>query len=336
MVQKRKKKTDDMIEITNATFHNTSAGRAVFSKKFNFIYDNETGAAVTYGENAGDTPKYDPIGPQEYVIETDDFELEKFKKMFNMFAVVKEIKEDNSLVDYTESSNKDKLISMSTIANVILKITDSKLLNDETFKSFLEYMQIFKLQPVLMINNSLCDDKTPFTIKTLGEKVSAIIVLTDFDEKHVEETEKAFKLANVFYTIKILVNKDNKDSVKNFLAKCKNDISIVLSFNEPYVNRAEYREVQQVCLDNGLTNIAVSSCHISQFNRRVNNTLILCQNCFAGTYAAYVKNGKISPCEFFTTNYVDLVECKTVHDFWYHKFFTNARKAVIKKKTCKL
>ena len=37
MVQKRKKKTDDMIEITNATFHNTSAGRAVFSKKFNFI-----------------------------------------------------------------------------------------------------------------------------------------------------------------------------------------------------------------------------------------------------------------------------------------------------------
>lgn len=330
------RKTKDTIEVANAVFHNTSAGRAVFSKKFNFIYDNETGAAVTYGETAGDTPAYDPIGPQEYVIETEDFEFEKFKNMFNMFAVVKEIKEDGSLTNYSDSSNKDKLVSMSTISNLIFKITDTNTLTDKKFKEFLEYVQLFKLQPVLMIDVSLLHEQSAFTIKELGKNISVIIVLTDFDEKHVSEITKSFNFLNLFYAIKVLVNNENKNIVKEFLSNVKNDTSIVLSFVEPYVNRAEYRDIQQVCLDKNLTNVAVSSCHISQFNKRVNNTLILCQNCSAGTYSAYVKNGKISPCEFFTTNFVDLSECKTVHDFWYHDFFTSARKSVIKKKTCKL
>lgn len=331
-----RKKNNDMIEVANAIFHNTSAGRAVVSKKFNFIYDNETGAAVTYGETAGDTPAYDPIGPQEYVIETDDFELEKFKSMFNMFAVVKEVKEDGTLTNYTESSNKDKLISMSTISNVIFKITDSNLLTDKKFKEFLDYVQLFKLQPVLMIDIKLLHEQSAFIIKELSKSISVIIVLTEFDEKQVEDVTKSFNFLSLFYTIKILVNNDNKELVKNFLTNFKNDVSVVLSFVDPYVNRAEYRDIQQICLDNGLTNVAVSSCHISQFNKRKNNTLILCQKCFAGTYSAYVKNGKISPCEFFTTNFVDLSECKTIHDFWYHKFFTSARKSVIKNKTCKL
>ena len=110
----------------------------------------------------------------------------------------------------------------------------------------------------------------------------------------------------------------------------------VIFDNENHNNCTMSVQSQQICLDKGLTNVAVSSCHISQFNKRKNNTLILCQKCFAGTYSAYVKNGKISPCEFFTTNFVDLSECKTIHDFWYHKFFTSARKSVIKNKTCKL
>ena len=119
------RKTKDTIEVTNAIFHNTSAGRAVFSKKFNFIYDNETGAAVTYGETAGDTPNYDPIGPQEYVIETEDFEFEKFKNMFNMFAVVKEIKEDGSLANYSNSSSGDIDKAIDEVGKLAAKISYS-------------------------------------------------------------------------------------------------------------------------------------------------------------------------------------------------------------------
>lgn len=332
MTTKRKK---DDVEIANAVFHNTSAGRAVFSKKFNFIYDNESGAAITYGETAGDTPKYDPIGPQEYVIETSDFELNNFKNMFNMIAVAKEISDEKTPIAISKDSNEEKLVSMSTISNIILKISDIVLLANADFKEYIRYIQLFKLNPVLMIDLDAITEKAIFAIKDLGTNISIIITIKD-NFNDFEKISESLKIANIFYSVKIFVSADNSKEVKDFIEnKISNDISTILTFTEPYVNRAVYREIQQLCLDKGLTNAAISSCHLSQFNKRANNTLMLFQKCSAGTYSAYIKEGKISPCEYFTTNFVDLSECKTVHDFWYHKFFTSVRKTISNDKSCK-
>ena len=41
--------------------------------------------------------------------------------------------------------------------------------------------------------------------------MSVIIVLTDFDEKHVSEITKSFNFLNLFYTIKVLVNNEKID-----------------------------------------------------------------------------------------------------------------------------
>ena len=139
---------------------------------------------------------------------------------------------------------------------------------------------------------------------------------------------------NIFYALKIILSKNNLNDIKNLLLNVSNNISTSIAHIDPFIDRKEYREIQEICTNRSLTNISLLSCHSIYFNRKNNNISILMQKCSAGTYSAYVKDYKIAPCEFFTTNYVDLNTCKTIHDFWYHPFFKAARKTVIKQKSC--
>lgn len=212
-------------ELKTLIYKETENLRTFFSSDFNFIFDKNNRYSVVYGSTYDETPSYDPLSPEEVTIILDKSfifknNIDKINQLFN-------IKDENG-----------KLITISTISTVNIKLDDIYDNNDTEICELIKYLDYFKFYINLILDyKDDLDLRDVLRLKILN--VDHIIFETnDFDVNKLVENLQLFLSKNIsvsynFYTSNLTLEKFKKLIEANFP---------INTFSNVYINKKMSRK----------------------------------------------------------------------------------------------
>jgi len=332
-----KSKTDNMV------FTDDENSKMLLSNNFNFALDKNSGVSACWGKTVNDSPEYDPISPQELVFKiSNSFDLNNYVKQFIFLGNIKEQKDKTefvSLENTLSALTNDNLVSLSTLASVVLIFDDT--LNDLNLNdvlTFIKFVNKFKVSIIIQLNtDKKISDELLTKIKLLGKSIQIT-------------TGDTFNCDNFIYNINLLKKNDfilssklliNKNSLKEVLTLVKklNDLNketaIKLYFNKPFVTAKQYKDIQNAFIVAHFDNARIATCFNNHFNKKNPNMCMLPMDCDATRFSIYIENDKIYPCEFNQLCSYSFSTMKTIRDFWYGKNIIKFRKYIVENNFCK-
>lgn len=282
------------------------------------------------------------FGPQELVLNMNNFNQKKFLDLFNFFANIRIKVSDTEfeVIDYKKDCLElDNLICFSPMASVVLIFEDSiDNYNLQDLTEFIKYINKFSIPIVYQINtdNEITYDEIT-KLKILGN----IIQIKTGDNLNAETLTRNVRLltdSEIKTSVKLLINKNSADEVKRIPDMFSKDIAAKLYFTLPYVTTKYYKDIQNKFVKNGYTNIKLATCGFKRFNKNADklNTILIPTECDALKFSIYIEDGIVYPCEFTKINGIKFTKkLNSIHDIWYYNKFNKFRSYVVENNFCK-
>ena len=306
---------------------------------FNFALDKETGVSACWGKDVNESPKYDPISPQEIIFKIGNtFNLQEYLEDFNFLGNIK-IKIDKtefkSIDNVLEALTLDNLTCLSTLASVVMIFENNlNVLNLDDVLSFIKYINKFKLSVIIQINTS--EELTYSDIIKLKLLGNYIQLKTDntFKCDIFIKNLNALKEQNLVVSSKVFINKNTYNEVLKMIEFLDTNTSMKIYCNSPYISTSKYLAIQEKFLEANLINIRLATCSYNKFNAKNLNIKMVPADCDACCFSIYVENRTIYPCEYNKTCSIKIADCKSLHSFWYDTNFVKVRESIADNNYC--
>ena len=267
--------------------------KSFISEEFNFIYDKETQAVLSWGKDKIDTPAYDPICPEVLnLIINDDFEFINYKDFFE------------KIVNKQEKNGKLSLIS--TVTNINFYINDFNINSFNNLKYFIKYLEFYKLYITLCFNYmNFFNLKEVIKIKSIGIK-NIILLVNDFEINDLIQFIKLCSSKEIFVSCKFNLNKNLK-----LIETFPKDTFSTYKFKKPQITKKQIKDLEE----------KIKELKSGIFFENEDGSLFSCCVDF--------ENKLIYPTFNDIENGIKFENINSINDFWNSEKFVNVRNSLI-------
>lgn len=275
--------------------------KSFISEEFNFIYDKETQAVLSWGKEQTDTPTYNPIGPEVMnLIIDDDFEFIKYKDFFE------------KIINKQERNGKLSLISTTTNFNLYINNLNSKCLTN--LKFFIKYLDFYKSYITLCFKyQNEMSLKEIIRIKTTEIK-NIILIINDFEINNLIQFIKLCSSKEIFVSCKFNLNKNNFDKFLDLMEKFPKDTFSTYQFEKPKITKKQIKDLEE----------KIKELKTNIFVEKNDGSLFSCCVDF--------ENELVYPTFNDIENGIKFENINSINDFWNSEKFVNVRNSLISDK----
>lgn len=320
-------------------FIDNAEQRMLSSANFNFALDKSSGISACWGKDINDSPEYDPYSPEEISLVIDEnFELEKYLKIFNFFANVhKKISDTEFEVidDILSVLTETNLIALSTLGNVniILNTFENIKINDIlTFTNYIKNKFSIPVLIQLNMDKEISYDELN-KLKMLGNSIQ-LKTSNKFNFNTFSKNINLLKDNQFSISTKIIVTDDTYREIFENVDKFDNEIPVKLYFIAPYISVKKYKNIQTKFLE-ASKNVYISTCAFDKFNSKKNNIYVNPCDCDATRFSLYIEDDKVYPCEFNKSVGINVFDPNSLFKLWNAPEINIIRKYIIKNNHCK-
>lgn len=299
-----------MIKIENLVYKEDAEVKCFASENFNFIYSKIDNTSCSWGKTKDETPEYNPISPETITIKVDS------NFLFNRDLILKLIS-----LDYKKGE------CISCITSVIIEGKQNDVFNNDEIKKLINYVDTFKIVCFLKIDlENEFTLKDVFKIKYLGCK-NVILNISNINERSIKNSINILCENSILVNCNFNINSKNVDNLINlFLDNYQLDVLSTINFVKPMIKKDVLNKLTNVVKEKQLVNIIVNKEVKSRKKYEIKNKINE-----SGLFSCVVDfiNNKIY-CENFNENFVNIVDVKTIYDYWNSDSFNEVRQQLIK------
>lgn len=299
-----------MIQISNLVYKEDDEVRCFISENFNFVYSKIDNTSCSWGKTKDETPEYNPISPETITIKVDS------NFLFNRDLILKLIS-----LDYKKGE------FISCITSVIIEGKQNDVFNNDEIKKLINYVDTFKIVCFLKIDfENEFTLKDVFKIKYLGCK-NVILNISNINERSIKNTINVLCENSILVNCNFNINSKNADNLINlFLDNYQLDVLSTINFVKPIIKKDLLNKLTNVVKEKQLVNIIVNKEVKSRKKYEIKNKIN--ESSLFSCVVDFIHN-KIY-CENFNENFVNIVDVKTLCDYWNSDSFNEVRRQLIK------